>query len=75
MYFVNIHDAKTHLSSYLEKVVDNEEIIVICKNGNPIATLNKFTGVEGRKLGAWKGKVVIEEDFDDLPEEFISNFS
>ncbi len=27
-----------------------------------------------RKPGYWKGKVVIKEDFDDLPDDFMEFF-
>jgi hypothetical protein len=33
------------------------------------------TGKPVRKLGGWVGKVVIEKDFDVLPEEFIATFN
>ncbi|MDF3054195.1 MAG: Antitoxin Phd YefM, type toxin-antitoxin system [Gammaproteobacteria bacterium] len=36
MEFVNIHEAKTHLSKYIERVNKNHEIIVIWKNGVPV---------------------------------------
>ena len=38
MFSVNIHEAKTNLSSILAQVEDGEQI-VICRNGKPIADL------------------------------------
>lgn len=35
---LNIHEAKTHLSRYLEEVQEGKTVL-ICKNGNPIAEL------------------------------------
>lgn len=39
MLTVNIHDAKTHLSSLLNKVEDDNETVLICRNGKPVADL------------------------------------
>jgi prevent-host-death family protein len=74
MLFVNIHDAKTHLSKYLERIVQTHEEIIVCKNGQPIAKLVEYKPKRKRKLGLWKGKVKISSDFDELPEEFMQEF-
>jgi antitoxin (DNA-binding transcriptional repressor) of toxin-antitoxin stability system len=66
---VNVHDAKTHLSKLLERVINGEEVI-IAKAGDPVAILSRFdksplTRVPGNDAG----KVVISSDFDSpLPE-------
>ena len=74
MLTVNIHQAKTNLSKYIEMVGKGEQV-VICKNGHPAAILNSFPVHTGkRKLGAWKGKVWMAEDFDVLPDDFMENF-
>jgi antitoxin (DNA-binding transcriptional repressor) of toxin-antitoxin stability system len=39
MKTVNIHEAKTNFSSLLAKLETNNETIVICRNGEPIADL------------------------------------
>lgn len=70
MRFVNIHDAKTHLSKYLDCIEKNDETVVICRYGRPIARLTKYPAGPVRKLGIWKGKIEISEDFDELPDEF-----
>jgi antitoxin (DNA-binding transcriptional repressor) of toxin-antitoxin stability system len=36
---VNVHEAKTHLSSLLAKLERNSESIVICRKGVPVADL------------------------------------
>ena len=36
---VNIHEAKTKLSSLLLKVEQNGETFLICRNGKPVAEL------------------------------------
>lgn len=74
MLHVNIHQAKTNLSKYLEKVTEGEEVI-ICKNGKPIATLKPYEiSKKKRKFGEWKGKVWMADDFDDLPKDFMEHF-
>jgi prevent-host-death family protein len=71
----NLHEAKTNLSKLIELVVQGEEVI-ICKAGRPIAKLISFNPPkEKRKGGAWKGKVTIAPDFDELPSEFIKYFN
>lgn len=66
---VNIHAAKTHLSRLIERVEAGEEI-TLARAGRPVAKLVPIKRLqEPRRLGLWKGKVVIGPDFDDpLPE-------
>jgi len=49
---VNVHEAKTHLSRLLERVLTGEEI-VIARAGKPIARLVPFDSIlaQDRKLG------------------------
>lgn len=74
MQFVNIHDAKTHLSKYLGQVEDDSETIVICRNGKPVAQLTGYHSPKKRVLGALKGKITIADDFDELPADFEDYF-
>jgi antitoxin (DNA-binding transcriptional repressor) of toxin-antitoxin stability system len=39
MKTVNVHEAKTNLSSLLAKMEKNSESIIICRNGVPVAEL------------------------------------
>jgi prevent-host-death family protein len=74
MVVVNIHEAKTHLSRLLERVARGEEI-VIGKAGKPIAKLVPYKAeTEARSPGAWRGRVRIAPDFDELPSEIASAF-
>jgi prevent-host-death family protein len=76
MEFINIHEAKTHLSQYLQRVKNNHEVIVICKNGVPIAQLTEYKGTKTRKIGLLKNKIFIADDFDNaLPEEIIGDYT
>jgi antitoxin (DNA-binding transcriptional repressor) of toxin-antitoxin stability system len=61
---VNIHDAKTHLSRYLE-LAERGEIVTICRNNVPIAELRALPSepTKPRKIGRHKGSVTIHGDF------------
>ena len=73
MTIVNIHEAKTHLSRVLERVLAGEEVI-IAKNGRPVARLMPIRGTP-RKPGRLKGRIRMQADFDDdLPEAIADAF-
>jgi prevent-host-death family protein len=67
----NIHEAKTHFSKLLKRVMSGEEI-VIAKAGKPVARLLpiEIDDVSPRVPGIDKGKVIIHPDFDDPLLEF-----
>ena len=70
MTVFNIHEAKTHFSKLLERVLSGEEV-VIAKAGKPIARLLPFNQeiTAPRVPGIDKGKLIIKPEFDDpLPE-------
>ena len=71
----NMHDAKTHLSRLAERAA-NGELIVIARNGRPLAKLGPLDDHrKPRKFGFWKGKVWVSEDFDaPLPPEIQRYF-
>lgn len=76
MLTVGIHEAKTHLSRLLERVVAGEEVI-ISKSGSPIARLTPINKpAQERQAGIDAGKgFVVPDDFDDpLPEEILRDF-
>lgn len=72
---VNIHEAKTHLSKLLQRVMAGEEII-IAKSGVPVARIVPIIGAKSpRVAGSAKGKFWIAADFDAaLPEELVHDF-
>ena len=70
MTIYNIHEAKTHFSKLLERVLNGEEVI-IAKAGKPVARiLPVVTEVSPRQPGNDAGKIIIAPDFDDPVEEF-----
>ena len=75
METVNIHKAKSTLSSLIERVLKGEKI-TIAKNGKPVVTLEKFKKNATRRTGGqFKGKITIRHDFDVLPDDFMKHFS
>lgn len=66
---VNVHEAKTHLSKLLQRVMNGERFI-IAKAGKPVAILSPVeASPEPRVPGNDVGKVFIAADFDaPLPE-------
>ena len=75
MKTVNIHAAKTHLSSLVEYAAAGQEII-IAKAGKPIARLVALEKPSFRlALGALKGRIHASDDFDaPLPPDILKEF-
>ncbi len=76
MIRVNIQEAKTHLSRYLDKVANGESIL-LCKRNRPIAEIRPIAPrrTKKRPIGLDKGKFTVpKEFFDPLPEEFLAYF-
>ena len=71
---VNIHEAKTHLSRLVDRAARGEEI-VLGKAGRPVAKLVPYTAEASPRLpGAWRGRVRIAADFDELPAGVLADF-
>lgn len=76
MIRLNIHEAKTHLSRYLERVAAGETIL-LCKRNVPIAEIRPLPArrTEPRPIGLAAGEFVVPPDFDDpLPEDVLAAF-
>jgi prevent-host-death family protein len=72
MAIFNVHEAKTHFSKLLERVMKGEEVI-IAKAGKPVARILPFTeNSPTRQPGNDRGKVMIRADFDEPLEEFAA---
>ena len=48
MRTVNVHEAKTTLSALLVAVEETGEVVVICRNGKPVAELRAVSRRGGR---------------------------
>ena len=72
---VNIHEAKTHFSRYVEEAAQGKEII-IAKAGKPLARIAPLVAIKApRKLGLLDGKARIPDDFNaPLPEDVLAGF-
>jgi prevent-host-death family protein len=76
MIRVNIHEAKAHLSRFLEQV-ERGEVIVICRRNVPIAEIRPLTKrpAQPRPIGGYEGQVVVPDSFfDPLPDEILDAF-
>ena len=75
MRFVNVHEAKTHLSRLLDEVAAGGEV-VIAKAGKPVAKLVPIHTQDRRRLGILKGQIKIDDEtFDDpLPDNVLNSF-
>lgn len=77
MLTLNVQEAKTNLSRYLDQVAKGE-VIVLCKYNKPIAEIRAISdsvAPKPRKPGLWKGKFALgPEFFAPLPDELIAYF-
>ena len=77
MIRLNIHEAKTHLSRYLERV-EKGEVIVLCRHNRPIAEIRPISNGGGRPrvLGIDRGKFTVGKSFfKPLPKDVLAGFS
>ncbi len=77
MIKLNIHEAKTHLSRYLDKL-KNGETILLCKHNEPVAEIRGLPAPPSRKrpIGLAKGRFTIPDSFiEPLPDDLIKAFS
>jgi prevent-host-death family protein len=72
---VNIHEAKTHLSRLLARVLDGEDV-VIAKAGTPVARIVPVLARPSRRVpGSAAGLIEIMPGFDaPLPDELLDAF-
>lgn len=66
---VTVTEAKTQLSSLIERVTDGEEI-VIRRGSHPVAKLVRYEDpATPRRMGDLRGQIWISDDFDEPDEE------
>jgi prevent-host-death family protein len=76
MIKLNIHEAKTHLSHYLDEVQKGEKIL-LCKRNHPIAEIRPIPSRQRdrRPIGLAKGKFHVPDTFfEELPDESVALF-
>jgi len=72
---VNMHEAKSTLSRLVADALAGDEVI-LARAGKPMVKLVPITEKKKpRKLGIWKGKVKLADDFDaPLPDDLLDLF-
>jgi prevent-host-death family protein len=72
---VGMHEAKTKLSHLVQRAEAGEDV-VIARNGKPVARLVRVqeTASLGSVRGAWRDRVRMADDFDELPEDIAEAF-
>ena len=77
MIKVNIQEAKTHFSRYIDRVVDGE-VVIVCRHNRPVAELRAVAAEPvrpARVAGLLKGKVHWEPDaFAPMTDEEVAEF-
>jgi len=76
MIRINIHEAKTHLSRYLDRV-RRGETIVVCKRNVPVAEIRPIPAAPTgpRPIGLERGKISIPPSFfEPLPQDLLAGF-
>ena len=69
---INIHEAKTKLSSVLAEIEKKGNSFIICRNGKPVAKLSPFVDSRSNRLGKHPTMSNIQINFDpteDLTED------
>ena len=67
MITVNTHEAKTKLSKLLQKVEQKHEVVIICRNGHPVAELSPWKKEQNPLNQSPKLKKVIFKEDPSLP--------
>jgi antitoxin (DNA-binding transcriptional repressor) of toxin-antitoxin stability system len=76
MIRLNIHEAKTHLSRYLDRLMKGERIL-LCKRNIPIAEIRPLPKIRRSKrpVGLAAGQFEVPPVFfEPLPPEIVGSF-
>jgi len=77
MIRVNVQEAKTHLSRYLD-AAENGEVVVLCRHNKPVAELRPIPAAPDSpgtpRFGLWEGFGVPESFFEPLPGDLVKAF-
>lgn len=77
MIKANVHQAKTHLSKYLNQA-EAGETVIICRHNVPVAELRPVASGKAmlqRKIGLGKGTaVILDSFFEPLPDDIVDSF-
>ena len=72
---VDIAEAKTHLSRYLD-IVERGETVIVCRHDVPIAEIRPVPGscTEERPIGIDRGMAIPASFFESLPDDVLDAF-
>lgn len=71
----SVHDAKTNLSRLIAQALAGGEV-VIARGQVPVVRLVPVSASGKRKFGALKGKIAMDESFNDpLPDEELGGWN
>ena len=77
MIKVNVQEANTHLSRYLDQV-ENGEVVLLCRHNQPVAELRAIAATltpPARVAGLLKGRMHWEPDaFAPMTDEELAGF-
>jgi prevent-host-death family protein len=70
-----MHEAKTKLSQLVERAESGEDV-VIARNAKPVVRLVPVPSTSSLDSvrGAWRGRVRMADDFDELPDDIADAF-
>lgn len=77
MMKLNVHEAKTHLSRYLDRVADGETIL-LCRRNQVIAEIRpvRVERNKPRPVGLAKGQFSVPAAFfEPLPDNLLARFT
>ena len=73
MTSVSVHEAKTHLSRLIEKVLGGEEVVITRRNRVVARIVPPESAKKKPLLGALKGQLLIDDRFfEPLPEDELN---
>ena len=73
MAIVSVHEAKTHLSRLIDKVLSGEEVVITRRNRVVARIVPPETPKKKPLLGALKGRIELDESFfDPLPDDELA---
>ncbi|BAW96044.1 prevent-host-death protein [[Synechococcus] sp. NIES-970] len=70
MYTVHLNDKNDRLVQLIEKVVQGEEVVIVCDDGSSFELLPATSKKPRPKFGSAKGLIWMSDDFDDPIEGF-----
>jgi prevent-host-death family protein len=72
MQQINIYEAKTHLSTLVEKAAAGEPFI-ITKSGCPLVMVSSYKAEIYPRTGFLKNKIVVPDDFNEMGNGEVDN--